>query len=109
MGVNYRRHSRIATNDARWPALRLAAKRRDKFACVKCGARGRLEVDHIKPVRTNPELAFVLENLQSLCGPHHSSKTAVECGWVQLSPARRAWRDLLRAPAQSIERKQPPC
>jgi 5-methylcytosine-specific restriction protein A len=101
MGMkNYFRHSRIATSDKRWPALRLAAKRRDCFKCVKCGAFGRLEVDHIKPVRTHPELAFDLSNLQSLCTVCHSRKTSVECGWVQLTPERQAWRDLLRAPAQ---------
>jgi 5-methylcytosine-specific restriction protein A len=100
MGVNYHRHSRVATSDKRWPALRLAAKRRDGFKCVKCNAVGRLEVDHVKPVRTHPDLAFDLGNLQSLCTTCHSSKTAVECGWVQLTPERRAWRDLLRAPAQ---------
>ena len=31
----------------------------------KCGALGRLEVDHILPVRTHPELAFDLANLQT--------------------------------------------
>jgi 5-methylcytosine-specific restriction protein A len=107
MGLSYHRHSRIATSDKRWPALRLAAKRRDGFKCVKCSARGRLEVDHIKPVRTHLHLAFDLTNLQSLCTTCHSKKTAVECGWTQLSPQRRAWRDLLRAPAQFHERKLP--
>lgn len=104
---NYQRHSRIATSDKRWPALRLAAKRRDGFKCVQCGERGRLEVDHIQRVKDAPELAFVLTNLQSLCSKCHSSKTATECGWIPLSPQRRAWRDLLRAPAQFTERKLP--
>ncbi len=56
----YKRHSAKVINDKRWPALRLAAKRRDGFRCVKCNAVGRLEVDHIKPVRDTPELAFDL-------------------------------------------------
>jgi 5-methylcytosine-specific restriction protein A len=105
MGVKkYHRHSRVATSDKRWPALRLAAKRRDGFKCVKCNAHGRLEVDHVKPVRSHPELSFDLGNLQTLCTACHSSKTAKECGWTPLTPERRAWRDLLRAPAQSSER-----
>jgi 5-methylcytosine-specific restriction enzyme A len=108
MGMNYHyhRHSRVATSDKRWPALRLAAKRRDGFKCVKCGARDRLEVDHIKPVRTHPKLAFDLGNLQVLCPTCHSRKTAVECGWVPLTPERRAWRDLMRASAQLPTRKE---
>jgi 5-methylcytosine-specific restriction protein A len=113
MGMNYQRHSRVATSDRRWPALRMAAKRRDGWKCVGivdgrvCGAVGRLECDHIKRVKDHPELAFELSNLQSLCPACHARKTAMECGWIQLSPQRRAWRDLLRAPAQYIERKLP--
>ena len=60
------RQSAHVIRDKRWPALRYRAKRRDDWKCVKCGAVGRLEVDHINPVRTHPELAFDLNNLQSL-------------------------------------------
>ncbi|MGJ3230247.1 MAG: HNH endonuclease [Oceanicaulis sp.] len=98
MGLNRRRfadYSRPVTRDRRWKALRLEALRRDKFACVKCGARGRLEVDHIAPVRDAPERAFDLANLQSLCGPCHARKTRIEAGHAPLSPERQAWRDLL--------------
>ena len=91
----YRRHSAKVIKSKRWPALRYRAKRRDGFQCVQCGAHGRLEVDHIKPVRTHPELAFELSNLQSLCRSCHSKKTRVEVGWVELSPARREWRDFM--------------
>jgi 5-methylcytosine-specific restriction endonuclease McrA len=84
-------------SDPRWPALRLQALRRDGFACVECGARGRLEVDPIKRVRDAPELRFELTNLQSLCGRCHSRKTHLEVGLPQLSPERRAWRDAVRA------------
>ncbi len=96
----YKRHSAKVINDKRWPALRLAAKRRDGFKCVKCNAVGRLEVDHIRPVRDAPELAFELSNLQTLCTPCHSAKTKIECGFgAELDPKRQAWRDLL---AQSM-------
>ncbi|WP_210327258.1 HNH endonuclease [Methylocystis sp. H4A] len=83
--------------DKRWPALRMAAKRRDSFKCVECSARGDLEVDHVKPVRTHPELAFELSNLQCLCVACHARKTRIEVGWEEnISPARRAWKDLVR-------------
>jgi 5-methylcytosine-specific restriction endonuclease McrA len=93
----------------RWAALRLQAKRRDGWKCVKCPARGRLEVDHIKPVRTHPELSFDLANLQSLCPSCHSKKTRVEIGLAPSDePQRAAWRGLVRALAQP-ERKEIAC
>lgn len=100
MGVKkYPRFSAAVTSSARWPALRLQAKRRDGWRCVSCCARGRLEVDHIKPVRTNPELSFDLSNLQTLCITCHTRKTRLECGHPPLSPSRQQWRDLLNQPS----------
>jgi 5-methylcytosine-specific restriction endonuclease McrA len=97
MGVkDYFRHSAAARRSKRWPALRLLTKRRDGFRCVECGTRGRLEVDHVRPVRTHPALAFELSNLQTLCPACHGRKTRIEIGLDPLSPARQAWRDLLR-------------
>lgn len=102
----YHRHSAKIVRDRRWPALRLATKRRDNFQCVKCGGAGRLEVDHIKPVRDAPELAFDLDNLQTLCVRCHSAKTKLEVGFGEFEsdPKRAAWRDLVRALAQSQTR-----
>ena len=37
-------------NMVKWSKVRILAKDRDGWACVKCGKAGRLEVDHIKPV-----------------------------------------------------------
>lgn len=97
MGVKrYERHGAWVYRDKRWPAMRLMAKRRDGFACVQCGSKQRLEVDHIKPVRDAPDLAFVLTNLQTLCGTCHGRKTRMEAGHPELSPERQKWRDLLR-------------
>lgn len=90
MGVTYPRH-RWVYRDKRWPALRLAAKRRDDWKCVQCGVKGRLEVDHIKPIRDYPEGAFELANLQSLCGSCHSKKTIAEIGLRPMNPKRQAW------------------
>jgi len=97
MGLkHYDRHSAAVTHSARWKALRALVKRRDGWKCVKCRARGRLEVDHIKPVRTHPELSFDLTNLQTLCASCHSKKTRVEIGLAPHDePARAAWRELV--------------
>lgn len=98
MGMkHYDRHSAAVIRSARWKSLRLRAKRRDGWKCVECKGVGRLEVDHIKPVRSHPELAFDLSNLQTLCGSCHARKTRIECGFPELSPARAAWRDLLKS------------
>jgi 5-methylcytosine-specific restriction endonuclease McrA len=82
--------------DRRWPALRLQAKRRDGWRCVECGARGRLECDHVLPVRSRPDLSFSLDNLQTLCVRCHARKTAIESGIAPLDPERQRWRDLLK-------------
>jgi 5-methylcytosine-specific restriction protein A len=98
MGVKrWNRPSEAVCRTARWKTLRLQALRRDGFRCRDCGARGRLEVHHVRPVRTHPELAYDLANLRSLCGSCHTLHTRVEVGGAPLSPARIAWRAAVRA------------
>jgi 5-methylcytosine-specific restriction protein A len=94
---HYDRFSAAVIRSARWKVVRLAAKRRDGFKCVKCKAVGRLEVDHIKRVKDHPELAFELSNLQTLCKPCHSAKTKIEVGFAPIDPKRQQWRDLVSA------------
>lgn len=97
MGVSrWNRHSAAVIRTKRWKALRLEALRRDGWACVQCGAKGRLEVDHIKPVRTAPDRAFDLTNLQCLCPACHARKTRLEIGLGREDPERDAWKSLLR-------------
>ena len=74
----------------RWRALRLEAKRRDGWKCVECGARGRLEVDHVQPVSTRPDLALTLSNLRTLCRACHIAKTRAERGGPPPA-AKAAW------------------
>lgn len=108
MGVSrWTRHSRWVTRSTRWKALRLKALRRDGFACVQCKAVGRLEVDHIKPVRTHPDLAYDLTNLQSLCPSCHTKKTRIECGHPPPSPERLAWREAVKQ--LNDKRRNPQC
>jgi 5-methylcytosine-specific restriction protein A len=78
-----------------WKAARLMAKRRDDWRCVKCGAKGRIEVDHIQPLRAGGA-AFDLSNLQCLCPACHARKTRIEIGLGRDDPKRNAWKDLLR-------------
>lgn len=111
MGLNRKRsewaaHSKRVTKTMRWKALRKLALERDGYRCVKCGERRRLEVDHIKPVRTHPELSFVLSNLQTMCGRHHAQKTRLEVGHNALPPKRQEWRDLLQEMQRTEKMRQ---
>lgn len=94
MGI--KRYSRHITRGPRWKALRMQALTRDGWQCVQCGKRLGLEIDHIKPVRHRPDLAYDLNNLQTLCGACHSRKTRIEVGLGQPNPRQDAWRKLVR-------------
>ena len=49
----------------------------DKFGykCAKCDCKENLEVDHIKPCFSHPELAFDEDNVQILCKECHREKS----------------------------------
>ena len=102
---DYARHSARVTRTARWRALRMQALDRDGWACVQCDERRRLEVDHILPVRTRPDLSFALDNLQCLCGRCHARKTRLEIGLGRPDPAREAWKKLVRSTGRPVELK----
>lgn len=96
MGVRYKRYSANVIQTKRWKGLRLEALRRDNWQCVQCGATGRLEVDHIIPVRSEPDRAYDLTNLQTLCPKCHTRKTRVECGHPPPNPDRVKWREAVQ-------------
>lgn len=91
------RHSRKVTRGERWRTLRTAILERDGYRCRSCGTGGRLEVDHVKPVRTHPELSYEPTNLQALCPSCHTRKTRIECGHPPPSPGRQEWQTAVDA------------
>ncbi|QCO56960.1 HNH endonuclease (plasmid) [Pseudorhodobacter turbinis] len=91
------RHSKRVTSTRRWQSVRHAVLERDGWKCVQCGDQRRLEVDHIKPVRSHPELSFNPDNLQALCARCHTRKTRIEIGHKPLSKDRQKWRDSVNA------------
>jgi len=93
--MKYQRAGTAIYKTNEWKSARKAAKDRDGWKCVKCGARGRLEVDHIKGLRDGGA-PFDLTNLQTLCISCHAKKTRVEI-FGEMDPERMKWRDLLRA------------
>ena len=58
-----------------WRRLRVKALERDHYLCKNCLRNHRIttatEVHHILPVDDHPELALVLDNLESLCWDCH--------------------------------------
>ena len=96
----HQRHSKVVTRTKRWKALRMVILERDGFKCRTCGLTGRggrLEVDHIKPVRTHPDLSFEPGNLQALCTHCHSLKTRLEVGFLPTPKPVTDWRDAVAA------------
>jgi 5-methylcytosine-specific restriction protein A len=72
--------TRSARNSQRGPAQRVWDRlvrprclARDGFACVLCGAREGLEVDHVVPIAKGG--TWTLENAQTLCKACHQEKS----------------------------------
>lgn len=71
--------SKAFYDTAEWKAVRYEALKKHGAACQCCGAtraqRVFIQVDHIKPRSTHPELALDINNLQILCEPCNSGKS----------------------------------
>ena len=80
----------------RWRVTRRAVLERDGYRCRKCGRPGRLEVDHIRSVKSGGA-ALDPNNLQTLCRSCHIGKTRDEnlARQARLTPQRSAWRQLV--------------
>lgn len=65
--------------DKAWARVAKLALQRDQYLCQDCLALGTYtlatEVDHVLPIDTHPHLRLQLDNLRSLCHPHHVAKT----------------------------------
>lgn len=62
-----------------WSMARKVARRRDKYKCIECGSKEKLEVNHKVPFwgrkRVSISCLNHLENLELLCHLHHVMKT----------------------------------
>ena len=63
-----------------WKRIRKAALIRDHYLCQRCRRRPANTVHHIQPREEYPELALVLDNLQSVCTICHNREHP-EKGW----------------------------
>lgn len=66
--------------------IRQLKLKESNYSCVKCKSREKLELDHIKPVYSNPELSYDYNNIQVLCKECHNEKH-------KISGDRKIWRD----------------
>lgn len=70
-----------------WRKARTAARRRDKYVCVKCGegkTTTKIEVNHITPMNgvnyNIPSCNHHQNNLETLCVKHHKEETKKQAG-----------------------------
>lgn len=72
-------HCRLWYVSHDWNMARKAARRRDRYKCVKCGSKEKIEVNHIKPLwgQKRAELSCLHhpDNLQVLCHACHVEVT----------------------------------
>ena len=65
-------------NSKRWKKKRATILKRDGYLCKECKRYGKMReavtVHHIKHTDTNPELAYIDSNLESLCQACHNKK-----------------------------------
>lgn len=68
-----------------WGSSREAAKKRDGYACVKCGSEERLEVNHIDPRwgLNGSGCQHHQDNMETLCKRHHRLVTAAQMMGVE--------------------------
>lgn len=77
-----------------WRQLRLEILDRDGWRCRACGKAGKMEVDHITPLRRGGA-ELDPGNLQALCRSCHAEKSKREAR--RESAGQRAWRAFLAA------------
>ena len=82
----------------RWTAVRRRVFARDGWRCQSCGRAGRLEADHVTPLRKGGD-PNDSDNLQTLCRACHIAKTRRE-NRRPPTPAEARWRELVAAIAR---------
>ena len=79
----------------RWAAVRRQVLWRDGYRCRECGRPGRLQVDHIRPLKLHPgQNPYDPAGLQTLCTACHIAKTRGELR-REPTPEERAWDDFV--------------
>lgn len=88
----FSRNSQYVRNNSK---TRTREYKQNEDTCESCGTNSNLEVHHIKPVRSNPDLADNKENMILLCYRCHSSVDDYVEEPDDLSTAEKEWRQEL--------------
>ena len=109
----YRKDPYSAASELRgrnvWKKVKRLANERDGFLCVFCLHEGvlnyeELETHHIIPIEVDPERAYDLDNLVTLCRRHHEEAEKLPPGEVRarigapLNPRCPAEEETFRKP-----------
>lgn len=86
-------HHHTPLDATRWRAVRRQVFERDGYRCRNCGRAGRLECDHVLPLKLGGD-PWALDNLQTLCRACHIEKTRGE-NRRELTLAEEAWDQLV--------------
>lgn len=68
--------SEMFNKTSQWKEVRQKAIDLHGPICMRCGSREDIQVDHIKPKSSYPELALTIDNLQILCWKCNREKWA---------------------------------
>ena len=96
-----RRHTHL--NARRWDAVRRTVFERDGWRCRKCGRAGRLEVDHVVPLKRGrrsvgaTNLVIVTDRRAYHLELTSTPETYMGLGLRPTSPSVSAWRPARRA------------
>lgn len=83
-------HRKLIRDRRRWERTRRIVFERDGYRCVLCGKHGRLECDHVTPLRVDPN--------QDVYDPSGCRTTCRACNTARNrrpDPEGDAWRRLL--------------
>ena len=77
-------------------AWRTAVYERDRFTCVLCGERGKIQAHHRQAFSTHPELRYEVSNGITVCPPCHAHYHPSRAALILASKARRQRRETSR-------------
>jgi len=90
---DYCRSNHDRADGTAWRTMRARVLREEPVCCVPGCGRLSNQVDHVIPLKLNPDLALVRSNLRGMCGPHNASKGAkVPGSYVPASSPVRSGR-----------------
>lgn len=80
-----------------WRTLRVEALERDNYECQQCKRQGKFSegknVHHLKEIYHHPDLALVLDNLETLCIQCHNVEHKRTMDRIKRRSDKKVWND----------------